>query len=202
MDNMTPDGKYLYCPSCNHSWEKGKEEVSLQGGDGTLEFSGVSTAKRVFDVLTGGRDDMTPELRSALETQLTGIIFEQWFEGFKAGQLANIVYVKEYYNDNGKTRSKSTGTTGVNEDGTGGNSEPISKGKDSSNEYKGGGAGSSNQRVRENVGGVSLEYPQHIRVPENIYAEVAELVDRIGLDLITKVDYNGRTLQPVIKTGI
>ena len=194
---MSDDGKHLYCPKCNHAWKKGNENAET----GTLDFQGVATAKKVFDVLTGGRDDMSPELRTALETQMTGIIFEQWFEGFKAGQMANIVYVRDYYG-NGKARSKSNSTTGQHEEGTSGTGEQVSNGENRSSGEPNSGSSASNQRVRENVGGVNLEYFQHIKVPENIYAEVAEIVEALGNNNILRINYDGRTLQPVIKTGI
>ena len=197
LQPINKEGTHLYCTDCNSAFKEGAQKVE----QGSLGFNGVVTAQKVFEILTGGRDDMTPEMRSALETQMTGIIFEQWFEGFKAGQLANILYVKEYYNDNGKTRSKSTSTTGQHEgrtETTGGKSSDSenSSGRESNSQPQ-----SGNQRIRELVGGVQLEYPQHIKVPENVYAEVAELVDSLSVKP-ERVKYDGRTLQPVIKTGI
>ena len=111
---INKDKTHFYCTECNAGFQEGAKKVE----HGHLEFAGVDASQRIFEMLTGDRKDMTPEMKAALETQMTGIIFEQWFEGFKAGQLANIAYVKGYYNDNGKTRSKSTSTTGQHEDGT------------------------------------------------------------------------------------
>ena len=191
--------KFMYCPSCNHSWAVGKEQESLNGESGSFEFSGIPTAKRVFDVLTGGRVDMTPEMRSALETQMVAIIFEQWFEGFKAGQLANIVYVRDYYG-NGKARSESASSNGEHQTGTSSSGEQTSNGEDGS-------SGNQNQRtqeryqtVRERVGGVDFVYPKHIMVPENVLQHAAELSEKLSGENFM-FNYDGRAIRVDIKTG-
>lgn len=190
--------KFMYCPSCNHSWAVGKEQESLQGESGSFEFSGIPTAKRVFDVLTGGRADMTPEMRSALETQMVAIIFEQWFEGFKAGQLANIVYVRGYYD--GKTRSESTSSTGESTNGT---SEVDAKASVGENGIGGNENSRTTERyqtVRERVGGVDFLYPKHIKVPENVLQHAAELSEKLSGENFM-FNYDGRAIRVDIKTG-
>jgi len=199
LQPINKEETHFYCTNCNNGFQKGAKEIA----DGSLNFEGVVTAQKIFDVLTGERDDMSPELKSALETQMTGLIFEQWFEGFKAGQLANIAYTRNYY-DNGKTRSKSDSTTDKHGNGAEHTTSKASHREDSSSRDSDPKSNSSDSRVKELVAGVKFTYPKHIKVPENIYTQLALLVDDLLHHTehkeIKQVDYDGRYLSVIFKT--
>ena len=93
----------FYCPSCKHVWMKGKEQESLKNM-GSIKFDGIMPAKQLVDMISKNTD-IPLEAQSAFVAQFTGSLFEQWYEGFKAGLLADIVHERSK-NGNGKTRSK------------------------------------------------------------------------------------------------
>jgi hypothetical protein len=186
----------FYCVDCNYSWD-----ASHKGNEpkGTMNFTGAVTAKKVFEVLTKGQD-FSPEFRAALETQIVGIIFEQWFEGFKAGQMASILYAREHY---GKDRNGSEGTTLPSDEGTG------ETGKQNPSSAKDGkeGRGRSGQRrrpedvgvkehyyptVRKRISGIEFTHPRNIIVPENIERKVAMIVQDTPLP--SNMHYDGKSL--------
>jgi len=194
---INQDEQYLYCPSCNHSWKEGKEKQSLEE-KGTLDFKGVPAAKEIFEFLTGENSNMTPEMRSALETQLVGVIFEQWFQGFKAGQLANIVHVRSYYD--GETRNEPNSTVRQHEKGTNNSRKETDIREDSFSRKPNINASGGNQTIRERIAGITFEYPRHIKVPENIYTQAAEVSCKLAGEVF-KFRYDGRVLIIEVKTG-
>lgn len=172
-----------YCVSCNYAWDY-KNKIGEP--EGSLDFSGAISAKRIFDVLTKGQD-FTPEFRAALETQITSVIFEQWFEGFKAGQMASILYAKEFY---GKDRDGTNKTVSGREGGDASTSkkdpgEPIerkgsiTRAGQRRRAEDGGIEGYGAPEVRTRIGPVELRHPRNVKVPESVEKQVAYLFQEV-----------------------
>jgi len=195
-----PSDNKHYCVDCNYAWDTTQ---SAKEAKGTLDFSGAITAKKIFDILTKDQD-LTPEFRAALETQITSIIFEQWFEGFKAGQMASILYAREFY---GKNRI-ATGPTAL--EGKGRIREPEEK--DSSGPRHGEKRGSSTKQrrraedggiegrnspeIRKRIGSVELTFKRGVTVPEEIERLVAYLSQEVwpNTEWINSLRYDGKLI--------
>lgn len=188
---ITKDGSKRYCPDCNHSWDID----SRKNKEGSVDFSAVPDAKKFIDALIKDQE-ISPEIRAVIETQLISMLMDQWFDGFKGGQLASIVYARSHY-DNGKTRSKSTSATGKHEGRPESSGSQASNGEDGSSEQPDHGSSSGDKRSRERVSGIDFFYPRHVKVPENVYQEAA-IIGRT-MENITKIDYDGRHLSVSIK---
>jgi hypothetical protein len=187
----------FYCVNCNYAWDSsnGANETS-----GKLDFSGAITAKKIFEVLTKDQD-LTPEFRAALETQITSIIFEQWFEGFKAGQMASILYAREFY---GKDRIASSTTTREGQGRNGGPEEENTRGPRNGKERRsrpgqrrraedGGIERPHNTKIRKRIGPVELEYERVDKVPESMEKYLAYLSQEVWKETswIKTITYNG-----------
>lgn len=161
------------CIECNYSW---KPENGAKEPKGNLSFNGIPEAKQIFEALTKGQD-FTPEFRAALETQITAILFDQWFNGMKTGQMASILYAKEHY---GKNRDDSTGTDSSCGGRTSGTQRPgqdrrVRREQDTANP----GAKEISQTVTERVNGGVLKYPRGLRIPDNMFTEIAKMNDEL-----------------------
>lgn len=184
---VTSDGNRLYCVDCNYAWKKenGKNEH-----EGNLNFEGFPKARQIFDALTKGQS-FTPEFRAALESQISAIILDQWFEGFKAGQMASILYAKEHY---GKDRNDSLGTTNSRGGRT---AETTSPGKNSKRKRIEDPANPRTARpdftVKERVNGIIVEHPGNVRCPDNMFEEIAKVSEKLDMK-IKKFAYDGHSL--------
>jgi len=195
---ITNNGDKYYCIKCNYSWSV---ENECKEPKGDLSFSGIPLAKELFKLLTKDQE-ISPEMRAALESQMSAVIFDQWFEGFKAGQMASILYAKEHY---GKDRNESRTTTGpcknpVKRNQVGKNritrrsQDPAAnpgmgkKGRQPREGIETGGIDNLSW-IKERVGehGVELNYPRHLKISEDIY----ELITKMGSDLYPRVFYDG-----------
>lgn len=166
-------GSAFHCIECNHSWRVGKENSEPKGD---LSFNGVPEAKKMFEILTKDQD-LSPELRAAIEVQITAMLFDQWFEGMKTGKMASILYAKEYY---GKERNGSNGAANSRKGRTDGAQRPgqdrrIRRSQDTANPT----AGDINPTVTERINGGTLKYPRGIRVPDNMFTEIAKMIEEL-----------------------
>ena len=169
---ITDDKKRFYCVDCNYSWKFENENKEPKGN---LIFNGIPTAKQLFMALTKGQV-FTPELRAALESQITALLLDQWFEGFKAGQMASILYAKEYY---GKNRNEPTRTTCLCKQGISGTQRVgqdrrIRRAQDTAHPR----AAEVNPTITEGIHGAKLSYPRGLRVTEDVYTKVANLCEK------------------------
>lgn len=185
---ITEDKQKFYCVDCNYSWKK---ENSDKEPEGTLEFNGIPAARQIFEVLTKGQE-FTPEFRAALESQVTALLLDQWFEGMKAGQMASILYAKEHY---GKGRDEPKGTactckTKSQGDGRVGQNRRTRRSQDTSNP---GNEGLS-PTIRERVNGGELTYPRNLKLPENMLQQVALMIEDCPGVLTKKYHWDGRKL--------
>jgi hypothetical protein len=174
----------FYCVNCNHSWDT-QNKIEPKG---TLDFSGVISAKRIFEVLTKGQE-FTPEFRAALETQITAIIFDQWFSGFKAGQMASILYSKEFYGKNrDETNSTVSGSEGRDDSTSGENIRVEGK------------TGHAVSRTR--IGPVELISHLGVEVPESIEKMISYLAHEVwgGTSWIKSLTYENKKLKIDINT--
>lgn len=173
--------KAFLCVECNYAWKKenGPNEPS-----GTLAFNGVPEAQKIFQILTQGQK-FTPEFQAALESQITAILFDQWFSGMKVGQIASILYAVEHY---GKDRNEPTRTNRLREERTSspnkvGENRRIRRGQDTANPR----AAEASPTITERINGITLTYPRAIKVPDNMYASIAEMV--LDLPAFIKNDF-------------
>lgn len=183
----------FFCPKCNHAWAKGEESKETQG---SMDFQGVPQAKQLIDMVSQNLD-MPAAMKSAFVAQLTGTFFEQWFEGFKAGLLADIVHKGEMY-DNGKTRTGSESSDSEHRDGN----------RDAGNQHVQDGfseqpprkASSNFERVKERVAGIDFIRPKPLSVAEGQYEHIAEIVSK--LKDVDHVFFDGTHYDIVLKAGI
>lgn len=199
VQQITDDGLRLYCVDCNHAWKK---ETPTENPSGEMSFNGVPAAKQIFEALTKGQN-LTPEFRAALESQITAILLDQWFNGFKAGQMASILYAKEHY---GKDRNDTSATTSSCNQGKRG-SGIQNFASAGSGEKRGNGTGKcgcgqasgtkkqSDTTVRKRIGrdGVELTYPRNVLVPENLEKALAYVTQEVfeGKLKVKGATYNG-----------
>lgn len=193
-------GKY-YCVACNYAWDFKNEDKEPQG---TLNFTGVVPAERLFDVMVK-EQDISPELRAALKTQFIGILFENWFEGLKAGQMLSILHAKEYYGkdrngtdttirssevrDDGPER-KDTGAKRRSEAGT-------TRAGQRRRSEDGGAQGYRNSQIRKRIGPVEVCHPREVPFSESLEKLIAHLSQNVwGNDLswIKNITYDGKLI--------
>lgn len=190
FDNPTPitnTEKHFYCPKCNHAWENGKEKQSLdQKGD--LNFSGVEQAKQIIDSFLK-TVDMGAELKTAFAVHLTNVFYEQWFEGFKTGTLADIINKKEFSNDNDKIGTKPGATNREHRNGD--RSSLGQDDKDSIGQLEAGRPRKSFDRVKERISGVEFIRPRNLTPTELQYQGIAELIVRTSKDSISEIEFTG-----------
>lgn len=195
---ITDDKKRLYCVTCNYSW---KPENGDKEPEGTLSFNGIPTAKQIFDVLTRGQT-FSPELRAALESQVTALLLDQWFEGMKAGQIASILYAKEYYmkqcqegdingkdrNDNG--RADQTCPSRIRNPNRVGENRRSRRAEDTANPR----SAEYNHSITERINGYCLKYSRGLKVPENLYLQIAQLADVLPSCIKKEIHWDGHKL--------
>lgn len=196
---ITEDQTRVYCTSCKHVWVLGKEEESLKN-KGTLHFTGVPQAKELLERLTK-EYNIRAEIKIAVFAQFSAIIYDQWYEGFKAGLIADIIHKKDLYYD-GKTRSQQTGT---NDEHSSRNNSPrrtASVRKDSLGpSHQTGEPKERTRQIKTKVSGVEFTSPEHIKVENHIYDQAAQIIRDIKFP-IDRVDYDGRRLYFASKIGI
>lgn len=167
---ITDDRERLYCVDCNFAW---KNINGVAEPKGTLSFDGVPKAQELFKILTKGQE-FTPEFRSALESQLVAMLLDQWFDGFKGGQMASILYARGSY---GKNRNECTGTVEAGKERTGGankigKSREIRRREDPANPR----ASENSPTITERVNGGTITYPRHLKLPGNMCGAIAQMI--------------------------
>jgi len=190
--------KYYYCSGCNYAFSV---DEKYNAKEFELNFEGLAPVKSILDFIAGVAE-LNPVTRSIIETQMTAALFEQWFEGMKAGQLASIVYAKEFYND-GKNRDESRREVGESTDGADvGEAKALSvdgevretrDGSESAGDVlraeKDGDRGRAGEdgiprEVETIVNGVPVRYPFDIaRDEDDMLMEVAKIIDSCSLDI-------------------
>lgn len=183
----------MYCPKCNHAWAVGKEGLDTQG---SVDFQGVSQAKNLVDMMSANAK-LPPAMKSAFVAQLSGAFFEQWFEGFKAGLLADIVHKGEMYDD-GKTRAGSGSTDREHRDGDRDVSEQSRE--DSIPEQPPRKSPTSFNRIKEKVGGIDFIRPKELTPTEEQYCYIAQITS--GMNGVDYVFFDGTHYDIVLKDGI
>lgn len=189
---VTQDENKLYCPKCKHAWDKksGPKE-------GSLQFDGIPQAKQFIDLIMQNQEIAAPN-KAALVAQLVAGFYDQWFEGFKAGLIADIIYqydnkLLSKENSNGKD---SIGQQREDREHQSGNSIPgVRHDQDSisgnaSSEPKG-----STGRVRELITGVEVHRPANLTLSDSQYEWLGSSIQAwkdAGMKL-TRVLYDGRT---------
>ena len=197
---------HFYCVNCNHTWSTNNKEEPK----GTLDFTGAVTAKRIFEVLTKDQE-FTPEFRAALETQITAIIFEQWFEGFKAGQMASILYAREHYGKGGNdvtepVRESEARTPGVRIKDSSATAPRETSGSGRPGQRRraedGAAQRSVNSPIRERVGSIELVRSPGV-VPENVYRALAYVCEEKlrGTEFVTGATFDGKRLMFQVDYG-
>ena len=156
-----------------------------------MSFDGASSINTILNAL-----QLDPTTRILIESQLTGIVFDQWFTGFKAGQLASIVHAREFY---GKSRNELGGTDSSREERTRatsgvGKNSIRSRSDDSSRS----GIACRPDTIRERVSGIELTRPSDVSVPEHIYETIASTVSA-SPGVYVSVHFNGTTLSYALK---
>ena len=195
---VTQDAKVLYCTNCQHTWKKGKERESLNEKH-EMGFNGVMPAAAIINNLRNSTD-LSDEMAAALTAQITGTLFEQWYEGFKTGLLAQVVANKEKNNDDGKTRSESGARDRERRDG---DSETGDKQHKNCGPIKS--TGSTSEAftyVKEKVGGFILERRADSELTgleyESLAANIVEWESKFGLE-VEGVKYDGVRIQITAK---
>ena len=163
------DGRYIYCLDCNFTF---KTAVVVKTG--TVEFP---TSKFLDDVKK--MELASPQERAILEAGLTGEFMEQWFEGFKAGQMASIVHARKYYD--GKNRDDNKGSDSSAGGETGGHRAPNGTsgqhGEASVDGNETTGNSEAVRRVTEDINGLKVTYTGTLSEPLiQAIAEMAELI--------------------------
>jgi hypothetical protein len=183
---ITEQGDRFYCPKCKHVWIKGEEEKSLKD-KGSMQFNGIMPAKQLITMITKNTD-LPDAAISAFVAQFTGSLFEQWFEGFKAGLLADVVH-KRSEDGNGETRSQQSGSDRVNPDGNRHTGEQHEQ--DGSSEQKARGVAKSLDRIKERVGGVEIVRPAKLQPTDTQYEKIAQTVNAIDKKKVSNVEFDG-----------
>lgn len=199
---ITKDELKIYCPKCKHVWQKGKEAESLKES-GSMEFNGVMQAKQMLAIISKD-NSISHELKSAFLAQLTSAFFEQWFEGFKAGLIADIVHQKDTVDhqketqDDGKNRSQLTATNPEHPEGT----KPTGVGQSKDRELDGipkdRRTSDVPSRVKESVAGITLIRPNYLKISEEKYAEIASRLIRVPD--VYEAEFDGTYLTLKLKT--
>ena len=191
---------HVYCPGCNTMFKMSDGKLKKDTREASLDFSGVNDIFKIVDNIYRNSEDISLEEKSVVTAQLTATIYEQWFEGFKAGQLATSMFYRGDQND-GKNRTGSERTDREHTDGVGTTRETTSNRKDSLSQSSDTSIEGRPKRVKELVGGVEFVRDTHIIVPENIYIMCAEMSDILKHTKIKNFSftYDGKSLKVVIK---
>lgn len=183
---LTDQKDRYYCPKCKHVWIIGKEDQSLKE-KGSLDFKGVMPAKELVEMMSKNLK-LTPEMKSALVAQFSGSLFEQWYEGFKTGLLADIVHKRDIY-DHGKTR---------NESGDANRKHPERDRQDRKQDHQDSSRVEPTieprkefNRVKEKVTGVDFIRPKQLTLTDEQYAEAAGIIARYQIGQVKEVYFDG-----------
>jgi len=169
------DGKYVYCLGCNHSFKLGVVSATSD-----MKFSGVPASEGILDKLT-----LQPQDRAMLQTHIAGEFMTQWFDGFKAGQMASIVHARKYYD--GKNRDDSAGSDTSSSRETGGDRVPDGSSRQHGEAGIDGSKATGNPkatgRITETVNGVRVVSNESLS--ESFMAAIAELTSTFPVTEIT-----------------
>lgn len=186
---------YLYCPECDTSFKP----TDTKKVDGSMDFSGAISATQIVQNIYRNDIEASLEEKAVVTSQITGLTQEQWFEGFKAGQLATALFHRSKEND-GENGTKSERSSGEHKTGTRDVGKNVSVGKNSVSESSDPGAERRPRRIKEIVSGVEFFYASHLKVPDNIYLMAAEIVsgmEYVGINNFS-FSYDGGTLSTVM----
>ena len=190
------DPKYLYCPECNHSMKANETETK----DASLSFEGVTDAMSIVNAIYKDTDSASLEEKSVVTSQISSSMYEQWFEGFKAGQLATSLFHRRNSND-GKNRIEQQCSEREHNTGAERSGENVNIRENSFSESADPSVTGRPKRIREIIAGIEFEYDSHLIVPENIYMISAQLADDLKKGNIKNFsfNYNGSSLSVVIR---
>lgn len=191
---ISDDNQRYYCPSCKHVWMVGQEKESLEN-KGSMQFNGIMPAKQLVDMISKNAN-LPMEAQAAFVAQFTGSLFEQWYEGFKAGLLADIVHERSQHG-NGETRSQQSSSDRIDPNGDRHSGEQHEQ--DSSAKPQAGGTSKSFDRVKERVGGVEIIRPAKLALTDNQYEKVAEAVQHFNKESVSNVEFDGTHLKINLK---
>ena len=186
---------HLYCPDCDTSYKKDDtKKVS-----GSMDFSGVLNATQIVQNVYNNDPEATLEEKAVVTAQITGLTQEQWFEGFKAGQLATALFHRSNSHD-GKNGIESHSASRQHKAGTRVIREDVGNGEDSGSKPSDPSASGRPKRVRELVAGVEFSYDSHLIVPDNVYMLAAEMATRIkDMTKNFSFTYEGGSLSIIIR---
>jgi hypothetical protein len=188
---VSADSIRMYCSSCKHTWHKGKEQENKEG---TLHFEGIPNAKFIMDlVLQNQTIDVAN--RAMIVAQITTTLYDQWFEGFKVGLLADIVHQKdlEHGKDSiGPERTDREHRTGDLETSVG-NDEDSEPGRAS--ERTSGSIG----RVKEFYDGVEITRPVNITLTEEQDISLATYIEGLPRSKILSASTDGISVKFELK---
>ena len=161
---------HLYCPDCDTSYKKNDTKKIT----GSMDFSGVLNATQIVQNIYSNDPEASLEEKAVVTAQITGLTQEQWFEGFKAGQLATALFHRSNSHD-GKNGIKSHSTGKKYKGGIRVLGEDVSTGKDGGSESSDPSITGRPKRIREFITGIEFFYDSHLQVPDNVYMMAAEL---------------------------
>ena len=183
--HVSPDKQRWYCTECKHTWA-----IKLENKEGTLSFDGVPAVKNLMLVLD--KAGLDPVTKLTFATQLTATLYDQWFEGFKGGLLADFVHKKDIAND-GENSARTTGNEGEH---SGGNQAPGSfTDQDGITRSQAGNASGGARRVRERIAGVEVIRPSNITLKEEHIEKIAQMVSQDSFFTIKDIETDGVSLK-------
>jgi hypothetical protein len=183
---VTQDNNKLYCPKCKHAWDKKNLPK-----EGSLTFDGIPQAKMFIDLIMKN-DDIAPPNKAGLVAQLVGTFYDQWFEGFKAGLIADIVYKLDREKENGKDSTGQQRKDGEHRSGD--QESSVSNDQDSSPRGSLSDASGRITRIKELVAGIEFVRPANIHLSDDFYSKVAEHLTRFPEGKVVKAETNGSTV--------
>lgn len=165
--------KRYYCTSCKHTWSEGDQKKKVE----EVSLGGVEEVDRLIASI-GESLKLSTEIKATLVAQFTSVCLDKWYEGFKAGLMAQIVHEKEKEHDNGKNRNEHGSSNKEHRDGD--RSAGKQNGEDRLGVSSTGVPSTSINRVKEKISGVELIRPSSLTLTESQYVEVAQIIEQFG----------------------
>ena len=185
---LSEDGDRRYCTSCKHVWSVGGKKKYEE----TVDFKGAADAQKLVKLISDNLD-LSKEIRATLMAQFMNAVYESWYDGFKAGLIADIIHDKEL--THGKSRDKSG--TPDRECGDGNRCLGEQDGKNGSAESGARKAEPSFNRIKEEVAGVRIVRPSSMEITEKEYETIAYNISL--MDKVERVEITGSSLIYTLK---
>ena len=169
--------KSYYCSSCKGTWTEDKTQKKIK--EESLSMGSVQEVGKLVELVSNTLQ-LSTEIKATFSAQFTSLCLDNWYEGFKAGLMAQIVGEKEKEKSHEYGKNGHEFGTSDPERGDGDRYSGKQDGEDGLGVASVRTPSASASRVKEEITGVTFIRASTDTVSEDKYARIAELIQQSG----------------------